>query len=112
MNQNALLVELFGHLRAALDTLEQILVQPHKSVVQKKTERLTAESSSEASLPSDFGRLQKLSYTLKQARELTGVGRSTLYYAMRAGDLRAVKLGKKTLILAEDLHDWLVRLSE
>ena len=55
---------------------------------------------------------QKLSYTVKQVRDLTGVGRSTLYLAMGNGELRAVKSGNRTLILAKDLQDWLDGLPE
>ncbi|WP_375783030.1 MULTISPECIES: helix-turn-helix domain-containing protein [unclassified Bradyrhizobium] len=35
------------------------------------------------------------------------VGRNTLYKAVDSGALRARKLGKKTLILREDLQRWL-----
>ena len=38
---------------------------------------------------------------------ITGLGRSTIYAAIKTGDLIARKLGRCTLILEEDLRDFL-----
>jgi excisionase family DNA binding protein len=48
-----------------------------------------------------------LVYSLAEARAVAGVGRTTLYKAIRAGELRAIKIGGRTFILADDLHRWL-----
>ena len=40
------------------------------------------------------------------------VGRSTIYEEIRAGRLRAVKLGSRTLVLDHDLSAWLNNLPE
>jgi excisionase family DNA binding protein len=48
-----------------------------------------------------------LALTIKQACTISNVGRSKLYIAIQQGSLRAKKLGKKTLILPEDLQRWL-----
>jgi excisionase family DNA binding protein len=49
----------------------------------------------------------KLSYTIKEVRNLVGISNTMIYRAISNRELRAVKFGSKTLILAKDLHDWL-----
>ena len=36
-----------------------------------------------------------------------GIGRTKVYAAIKAGELPTVKIGKRTLVLAEDLGVWL-----
>lgn len=50
---------------------------------------------------------KKLSYTVSEMVAATGLGRSRLYEEIRAGRLRIVKAGRRTLILAIDLEKWL-----
>lgn len=52
----------------------------------------------------------KLSYSIKEAVEATGIGRTSLYEAIAAGTLKTRKYGAKTLILAEDLNSFLASL--
>jgi len=50
---------------------------------------------------------ESLAYTVAEAAEAARGSRTSLYEAMRRGELRAVKRGHRTLILAEDLKRWL-----
>src|SRR5262245_25974498 len=53
-----------------------------------------------------------LAYTVGQACEVAGLGRTSLYALIKTGQLCARKHGTKTLILASDLREWLESLPE
>jgi excisionase family DNA binding protein len=48
-----------------------------------------------------------LAYTIREACEASGIGRTSLYELLKSGALRARKHGKRTLILHKDLNRWL-----
>lgn len=52
----------------------------------------------------------RLGYSIEEFAELTGVGRSSVYKALRSGCLTARKVGKRTIIAAEDAEKWFARL--
>lgn len=52
----------------------------------------------------------QLSYSIKQACSMTGVGQTKIYEAINQGLLPARKYGRRTLILASDLEAFLKNL--
>jgi excisionase family DNA binding protein len=56
---------------------------------------------------SDISTDQKLALRMNEAVVISGIGRSSLYKAIGAKQLRAVKIGRSRLILREDLLTFL-----
>ena len=59
--------------------------------------------------PRAFG-LAKAAYGVGETLDLLSIGRTSLYAAVKRGDLKRVKFGKKTLFYAADLAAFLARL--
>jgi excisionase family DNA binding protein len=100
--------KLFHHLHAVADLLEEILLSnplPRENEKQQavKNDRRPIEAT-EKPPP------ERLAYTLKEVQKLVGISRSAIYLVLAEGELRAVKSGRRTLILAKDLQAWLEKL--
>lgn len=50
--------------------------------------------------------IEKVSYSIDEAIEATGIGRTLLFAEIKEGRLGAVKCGKRTLIPVQSLRDW------
>jgi len=48
-----------------------------------------------------------LVFTIAEACAVAGIRRTTLYKEIHSGELRAVKIGGRTIILVDDLRRWL-----
>ena len=53
---------------------------------------------------------KQLAFNISEAGQAANTGRTAIYEAIRSGELRAVKRGRRTLILADDLRRWLESL--
>jgi excisionase family DNA binding protein len=59
-----------------------------------------------------MSRSSPVAYGISEACALARVGRTTMYDMVRCGELRARKRGRRTLILADDLRQWLEALPQ
>ena len=51
--------------------------------------------------------MHPLAYTISEACSAAAIGRTALYEAISRGELRAKKRGRRTLVMADDLRQWL-----
>ncbi len=56
--------------------------------------------------------MPKLAYTIDEASDAGAGGRTKIYEAIKAGELKAKKRGKRTVILAADLAQYLESLPD
>ena len=96
------LPQLFRAVRGALDLLEEIILYPHRAA--PLSDRTTVPNASQALRMSEDR--QKIAYSIKEVRELTGIGHSKIYAEIQMGRLKVSKSGRRTLVLAKDLHEW------
>lgn len=54
--------------------------------------------------------IPQLAFTIRQACKAAGIGRTRLFQEIAAGRLRAHKSGTRTLVLVQDLNDYLENL--
>jgi excisionase family DNA binding protein len=57
-----------------------------------------------------INRAQREGLSVIEACDIAGIGRTTLYQVISQGQLRARKIGKRTLVLRTDLQDFLSAL--
>ena len=53
---------------------------------------------------------EKHALTIHETCSCSGIGKTKIYEAINAGKLKARKAGKRTLILSDDLRDYLTSL--
>jgi excisionase family DNA binding protein len=58
-------------------------------------------------VPWENNMCEKLAYTVAEACSAASIGRTSLYQAIKDGRLQAIKQGRRTLILSEELRRWL-----
>lgn len=54
----------------------------------------------------------KLAYSLAEVLELQPLSRSAVYLEIQAGRLRKIKVGRRSIFLAEDVRAWLELLRD
>ena len=54
--------------------------------------------------------MEKMAYSIREAAEASDGSRTKIYEAINAGKLKAKKCGKRTIILAADLDQYLESL--
>lgn len=53
-----------------------------------------------------------LAFSVPESAQIANISRSELYVAMKRGDLKAKKHGRRTVILASDLASYLANLPD
>jgi predicted DNA-binding transcriptional regulator AlpA len=56
----------------------------------------------------DFG--ERLAFTIPQLTSASGISRTSVYREIQAGRLEIRKIGRRTVVLAEDARRWLASL--
>lgn len=56
--------------------------------------------------------LEKMLFSIEEAAELLGIGRSTAYDLVKGGELPSVKIGRRRLVPREALHTWIRKKTE
>ena len=54
--------------------------------------------------------MDQLLYTISQCCRMAAIGRTKFYELVANGEIPVRKIGKKTLVAAADLRDWVKRL--
>ena len=60
------------------------------------------------SQPADANSWPPLAVPVPEAARMCGVSTRTIWHVIRAGDLRPARIGKRTLVLVDDLRAWLL----
>ena len=53
------------------------------------------------------GRIERLCYSVDDAATLMSVGKRSLYREIASGRIKVVKMGKRTLVPAGAIQDWM-----
>jgi len=90
------------------------MAHPRKSREHNSTNgvsgaRSDRDASADSIDPRAFG-FAKAAYAVGETLDLLSISRTSRYAALKRGDLKRVKFGKKTLFYAADLAAFLIRL--
>jgi len=96
--------DLIDQLRRTADVLDELVPLPTHCLLGRVPAAINERATAAARVPS------KLAYSVGEVSKLVGISRSAIYLALRAKELRAVKCGRKMLVLARDLNEWLEKL--
>ena len=58
------------------------------------------------------GRIERLCYSVDDAATLMSVGKRSLYREIASGRIKVVKMGKRTLVPAGAIQDWMEAASK
>lgn len=93
---------MFSHIKSALEIMEQIASDPFQP-----PQKEPAIEAAPPPPPKPFEPPQeKIAYTIKELAAALGISKSTIYAALSDGKLEAVKLGNRTLIMADAVREW------
>ena len=100
-----LIVEAFQCARQTLEAFERLTM----AAWSLSLERDEARSSVEAARPAPVSEERDgiLLCTIKEACKRTGLGRSSIYQAIGSGELRAKKIGRRTVIEINEIRRWI-----
>jgi excisionase family DNA binding protein len=56
--------------------------------------------------------LEKIGYSIEEAAEILGVGRTVMCALIRDGEVASVKIGRRRIVPAESLRNYLRKLIE
>lgn len=56
--------------------------------------------------------IERLAYSAKQVAVMTGLSRSTVYELIAAGELDAVRVGRRVLVRADSVERWFGKLPD
>jgi|SRR4051812_4591252 excisionase family DNA binding protein len=101
-NPDPRLVRLFSLLRTAINLLEDMTMHPIAPPLQREVSRPTTSPPRPITFAYD-----KIAYSIKEIRQLTGLSNGKIYLEIKKGNLRSSKSGGRTLILAEHLRAWI-----
>lgn len=55
--------------------------------------------------------IQKSAFSIAEFCEAVSIGRTRAYFEIKSGRLKVVKVGRRTIITAMEIQNWLVRAS-
>ena len=80
------------------------------ALLTEVAQQLAAEPAKPEPEPATRVMPERVLLTPEEAGELLGVGRSTVYALMKAGDLKSVQIGRLRRIPTSAVHDYAARL--